>query len=94
MTTKRYRGPIALAVFLAIPFVLLFLQSFPNGPGLIWFSLGQIYYWPMSWLGSPLFTPDSEIGFVVTPTGRVATAVAYAIAGAVLIHVLRRRSDV
>jgi len=94
MSIKNYRGLIALVLFLAIPFVLLLLQSFPNGPGLVWFSLSQVYYWPMSWLGSPLFTPDSEIGFVVTPAGRVATAVAYAIAGLLLIHVLRRRSVV
>jgi hypothetical protein len=52
--------------------------------------LHQAYYLPFSWVGAPLFEPDSEVGFHVQPTGRAFAAFFYVLWFYVIIRIVDR----
>ena len=82
---------LILAALIGWPAFFGWLSRFADGPGLIWFMLHQIYYLPLSWLGSPLFEPDSEVGFSVQPTGRALTLFVYVLVFYIVVRILDRR---
>jgi hypothetical protein len=82
-----------LLFLLAIPFVLLLLTRVDAPRGLIWFSLDQLYYYPIGWIGAPLFPADSETAFQVTVGGRLLAFVIYGSVIVALTKWLARRKQ-
>ena len=85
---------IRLAIFVAIlvwPKFFAWLSELDAERGSIWLALHQIYYLPFSWVGPPLFTPDSDAGVLVQPTGRAFAAFFYVLWFYVIIRIIDRR---
>jgi predicted tellurium resistance membrane protein TerC len=85
---------IRLAILVAIlvwPAFFSWLSEFDQEHGLIWLLLQQVYYLPFSWVGPPLFTPDSDIGVLVQPTGRAFAVFFYVLWFYVIIRIIDRR---
>ena len=89
--TKRQIAIVCL--LLAVPFLFLLLARVDPPRGLIWFSLDQLYYYPVGWIGAPLFPADSETAFQVTIGGRLLAAIIYGSAIVALIKWLARRKQ-
>jgi hypothetical protein len=89
-TTITMRRWIVLAAILLWPFVFWGLASLDDDRGLIWLALHQLYYLPFSWMGRPLFVPDSEVGFSVGWAGRVIAFLSYAVLWVVATHLVHR----
>ena len=84
---------IRLATLVAIivwPAFFGWLSEFDERPGSIWLTLQRVYYWPFSWVGPPLFTPDSDGGLVVQPTGRAFAVFFYVLWFYVIIRIIDR----
>ena len=85
---------IRLAILVAIlgwPAFFSWLSGFDEERGSIWLALQQVYYLPFSWVGPPLFTPDSDAGVLVQPTGRAFAAFVYVLWFYVIIRIIDRR---
>ena len=67
-------GAVCVALF---PFVLEFLMWLTPDIGLIWLLFHQVYYSPLSGIGEPFFTPDSDVSFWVQWPGRLLAVVVY-----------------
>ena len=90
--------PRAIAIRLAILVAILVWPSFfrwltelDEARGSIWQALHQVYYWPFSWVGPPLFTRDSDAGTLIQPTGRAFAAFFYVLWFYVIIRFIDRR---
>jgi hypothetical protein len=81
---------VILVVILTWPPFFSWLSELDDGPGRIWFMLHQAYYLPFSWVGAPLFEPDSKVGFEVQPTGRAFAAFFYVLWFYVIIRIIDR----
>ena len=46
---------------------------------------------PFSWVGPPLFTPDSDVGVLVQPTGRAFAVFFYVLWFYVIVRIVDRR---
>ena len=85
---------IRLAILVAIlgwPAFFSWLSGFDEERGSIWLALQQVYYLPFSWVGPPLFTPDSDVGVLVQPTGRAFAVFFYVLWFYVTVRILDRR---
>jgi hypothetical protein len=85
---------IRLAVLVAIivwPAFLTRVSELDQARESIWLALHQLYYLPFSWVGPPLFTPDSDVGLSVHPTGRAFAVFFYVLWFYVIIRVIDRR---
>ena len=90
--------PRAVAVRLAIVVAILawpaffsWLSELDEERGSIWLALHQVYYLPFSWVGPPLFTPASDAGVLVQPTGRAFAVLFYVLWFYVIIRIVDRR---
>ena len=85
---------IRLAILVAIvgwPAFFSWLSGFDEERGSIWLALQQVYYLPFSWVGPPLFTPDSDVGVLVQPTGRAFAIFFYVLWFYVIVRIVDRR---
>ena len=85
---------IRLAILVAIlvwPAFFGWLFKFDEQRRSIWLALQQIYYLPFSWVGPPLFMPDSDGGVSVQPTGRAFAVFFYVLWFYVIIRIVDRR---
>ena len=85
---------IRLALLVAIlvgPTVFAWLSELDAARGSIWLALHQIYYLPFSWVGPPLFTPDSDAGVLAQPTGRAFAAFFYVLWFYIFVRIIDRR---
>ena len=64
-------------LIVAIPFVFVLLGRLFPQHGLLWLGAELFYYLPLSSLGEPFFTPNSDVGFVPAILGRVVTPIVY-----------------
>ena len=85
---------IRLAVLVALltwPSFFAWLSEVDEGRRAIWSTLHQVYYVPFGWVGPPLFTPVSDVGVLVHPTGRAFAVFFYVLWFYVIIRVIDRR---
>lgn len=85
---------IRLAILVAIlawPAFFRWLSELDEERSSIWLALHQVYYLPFSWVGPPLFTPDSGAGVLVHPTGRAFAVFFYVLWFYVIIRIIDRR---
>jgi hypothetical protein len=79
------------AAFVALPWLLAWLQELDSEHGALWLLLHQLHYLPFSSLpGRAFFVPDSELGFIVTPMGRMFVACVYGLVVLVVASVVAR----
>lgn len=90
--------PRAIAIRLAIIAVILvwpgfftWLSELDEERKFFWLVLLQAYYLPFSWVGPPLFTPDSDVGVLVQPTGRAFAVFFYVLWFYIIIRIIDRR---
>jgi hypothetical protein len=57
------RRTLLLAFILLLPLLFWLLADVDSERGLVWLLFHQVYYAPLSWLGSPFFVPDGDLGF-------------------------------
>jgi hypothetical protein len=79
-----------LVVILAWPGFFAWLSEVDEGRRFIWSTLHQGYYLPFSWVGPPLFQPDSEVGLLVQPTGRAFAVFFYVLLFYVVVRIVDR----
>ena len=79
-----------LVVIVAWPAFFTWLAELDEGRG-FWLALHQVYYLPFSWVGPPLFTPDSDGAVLVHPTGRAFAVFFYVLWFYVIIRIIDRR---
>jgi hypothetical protein len=91
------RMPRTIAIRLAIlvtilvwPAFFAWLSELDQERELIWLALQRIYYLPFSWIGPPLFTPDSDGGVSIPPTGRAFAVFVYVLWFYVIIRIIDR----
>ena len=77
-----------LVLLLAWPTFFCWLSEADAGRGSIWQLLLQLYYLPFSWVGPPLFAPDSEVGFQVQPTGRAFAVFFYVLLFYIVVRIV------
>ena len=80
-----------LVILIVWPAFFAWLSASDEARGSIWFTLHQVYYLPLSWVGPPLFNPDSASGFAVQSTGRALAVFVYVLLFYVVVRVLDRR---
>ena|SRR6185503_4101200 len=86
------RRTYLLAVVLLWPLFFWLIADVDFERGLVWLAFHHVYYMPLSWLGSPFFVPDGDLGFWVKWPGRVRAAIVYAaVFFAVVLFIDRRR---
>jgi hypothetical protein len=81
-----------LVVIVAWPAFFTWLSGLDEERRSFWLMLHEIYYLPFSWVGPPLFTPDSNVGVLVHPTGRAFAVFFYVLWFYIIIRIVDRRA--
>ena len=79
-----------LVVIIGGPAFFAWLSEVDEARGSFWLMLHHAYYLPFSWVGPPLFTPDSDVGVLVHPTGRAFAIFFYVLWFYVIIRIIDR----
>jgi hypothetical protein len=81
-----------LVVLIAWPAFFAWLARVDLEHGPIWMFFHQIYYLPVSWIGSPMFSTEGDLGFSIHPTARAATLFMYVLVFYVVVRIMDRHA--
>ena len=65
-----------LTALIFLPWVFGLLAILDSSHGLLWIFLETIFYSPIYWLNEPFFN-NTEIGWIVTNTGKILGTIFY-----------------
>lgn len=71
---KTLKWVLTTLVFL--PWIFGLLALLDSNHGLLWIFLETIFYLPIYWLNEPFFN-NTEIGWIVTSTGKILGTILY-----------------